>query len=290
MKKPGATANPATVTAWAKHSEYHAATQVLRLTGDPRLNDGQSLQLAATVLDYHRDSGDASAEGAVKATYTQPKNQKGTQPAANPGPSLGWRRSRSHHRRSRSIASCDQHQHLLRLPHHPGAHLAGETAPSSPRCSSSPAIRKPSAPTEKKAIPLPSSAPISPLQSAQSISAASSASTARPSSTPTPTAAATFAAQSPPRTPMASSTPTRRRSTSRLRRNHPPDPPLSLAQTQLDRIVATGHVVITQPGRRGIRREAHLHRRRRKIHPHRSARKPSPHRRPSPKELLLGLH
>lgn len=89
VKKPGATANPATVTAWAKHSEYHAATQVLRLTGDPRLNDGQSLQLAAIVLDYHRDSGDASAEGAVKATYTQPKNQKGTQPAANPGPSLG---------------------------------------------------------------------------------------------------------------------------------------------------------------------------------------------------------
>ena len=41
------------------------------------------------MLDYHRDSGDASAEGAVKATYTQPKNQKGTQPAANPGPSLG---------------------------------------------------------------------------------------------------------------------------------------------------------------------------------------------------------
>jgi lipopolysaccharide export system protein LptA len=89
VKKPGATANPATVTAWAKHSEYQAATQVLRLTGDPRLNDGQSLQLAAIVLDYHRDSGDASAEGAVKATYTQPKNQKGTQPAANPGPSLG---------------------------------------------------------------------------------------------------------------------------------------------------------------------------------------------------------
>ncbi len=89
VKKPGATANPATVTAWAKHSEYHAATQVLHLTGDPRLNDGQSLQLAATVLDYHRDSGDASAEGAVKATYTQPKNQKGTQPAANSAPSLG---------------------------------------------------------------------------------------------------------------------------------------------------------------------------------------------------------
>ena len=88
-KKPGATTTPATVTAWAKHSEYHASNQVLRLTGDPRLNDGESLQLAATVLDYHRDSGDASADGAVKAIYTQPKNQKGTQPSANSAPGLG---------------------------------------------------------------------------------------------------------------------------------------------------------------------------------------------------------
>ena len=125
VKKPGATTNPATVTAWAKHSEYHAATQTLRLTGDPRLNDGQSLQLAATVLDYHRDSGDAFAEGAVKATYTQPKNQKGTQAAANSGPEPRRRRPRSHHRRSRSVASRDQHQHLLRIPLHSGAHLAG---------------------------------------------------------------------------------------------------------------------------------------------------------------------
>jgi lipopolysaccharide export system protein LptA len=88
-KKPGATVSPATVTAWAKHSEYHASTQALRLTGDPRLNDGQSLQLAANVIDYHRDSGDASAEGAVKAIYTQPKNQKGTQAESNSGPTLG---------------------------------------------------------------------------------------------------------------------------------------------------------------------------------------------------------
>ena len=88
-KKPGATTEPATLTAWAKHSEYHAATQILHLTGDPRLNDGQSLQLAANVLDYHRDSQDATAEGLVKATYTQQKNQKGAQAAANSGPSLG---------------------------------------------------------------------------------------------------------------------------------------------------------------------------------------------------------
>ena len=88
-KKPGATADAAPVTAWAKHSEYHALTQVLRLTGDPRLNDGQSLQLAAASLDYHRDSGDAQADGAVKATYTQQKNGKNIGPVTSPGSTLG---------------------------------------------------------------------------------------------------------------------------------------------------------------------------------------------------------
>ena len=87
-KKTGAAAAPATVTAWAKHSEYHASTQILHLTGNPRLNDGQSLQLAADAIDFHRDSGDAAADGAVKATYTQQKNQKGAAPP-NPVPSLG---------------------------------------------------------------------------------------------------------------------------------------------------------------------------------------------------------
>ncbi|HZD48231.1 MAG TPA: LptA/OstA family protein [Silvibacterium sp.] len=110
-KKPDATTNPATLTAWASRSEYHASTQTLHLTGDPRLNDGQSLQLSADVLDYHRDSGDAAAEGAVKATYTQPKNQKGTQAAANSGPTLGETgpvhitadRARLHHETNTSI-------------------------------------------------------------------------------------------------------------------------------------------------------------------------------------------
>lgn len=88
-KKPGATADPATVTAWAKHSEYRASTQVLHLTGDPRLNDGESLQLAAASLDYHRDSGDADADGAVKATYTQQKSGKDAGSVTNPGPTLG---------------------------------------------------------------------------------------------------------------------------------------------------------------------------------------------------------
>ncbi len=88
-KKPGANAESTAVTAWAKHSEYHAQTNVLHLTGDPRLNDGRSLQLTARSLDYHRDSGDADAYGDVKATYTQQNSEKDSASATNTGPTLG---------------------------------------------------------------------------------------------------------------------------------------------------------------------------------------------------------
>jgi len=87
-KKTGATADPATATAWAEHAEYHASDQTLHLTGDPRLNDGQSLFMTAQAIDYQRDSRDATAQGSVKVTYTQQKSQNGAEPA-NPGPSLG---------------------------------------------------------------------------------------------------------------------------------------------------------------------------------------------------------
>lgn len=73
---------PATLAAWAQHAEYHAADQVLRLTGNPRLENGPSLQMAANRIDYHRDSGDASAQGDVKATYTEKQG-------AASGPTLG---------------------------------------------------------------------------------------------------------------------------------------------------------------------------------------------------------
>lgn len=69
-RKSGA-AVPAATTAWAQHAEYHAAGQVLQLTGNPRLDDGQSMQLAAGVIDYHRESGDAAASNGVKAVWAQ---------------------------------------------------------------------------------------------------------------------------------------------------------------------------------------------------------------------------
>lgn len=79
--KPGSTLPPPTLTAWAQHAEYHGSDQVLRLTGNPRLADGPSLQLAASQIDYHRDSGDAQAVGSVKATYAQ---QNGPSPVPSP--------------------------------------------------------------------------------------------------------------------------------------------------------------------------------------------------------------
>jgi lipopolysaccharide export system protein LptA len=74
---------PATLTAWAQHAEYRAADQILHLTGSPRLQDEQ-LQMAANRIDYHRDSGDASATGEVKATYTE--KAKGAPTLGGEGP------------------------------------------------------------------------------------------------------------------------------------------------------------------------------------------------------------
>lgn len=76
--EPGAPA-PATTTAWAQRASYDASTQTMRLTGSPRLYDGQSLQLSAARIDFNRASGDAAASGAVQATYTQNR----AQPAAS---------------------------------------------------------------------------------------------------------------------------------------------------------------------------------------------------------------
>jgi lipopolysaccharide export system protein LptA len=88
QKKPGATENPATLTAWAQHAEYHSADQILHLTGSPRLYDGQSMQMSANLIDYHRDSGDATASGNVKATDAQQKSQNGASSQSS-APSIG---------------------------------------------------------------------------------------------------------------------------------------------------------------------------------------------------------
>ncbi|AXC11767.1 hypothetical protein ACPOL_2445 [Acidisarcina polymorpha] len=71
--------HPATPTrATALRADYDAATQILRLQGSPRVNDA-STDLTGDEIAYHRDSGVADVTGNVKATYAQAK------PAANPG-------------------------------------------------------------------------------------------------------------------------------------------------------------------------------------------------------------
>jgi lipopolysaccharide export system protein LptA len=86
--KPGATTQPSTISGWAEHAEYHASGQVLHMTGSPRITDGQSMQVAAETIDYHRDTQDAQANGRVRATYTeQPKTQ--ATGAGNAAPAMG---------------------------------------------------------------------------------------------------------------------------------------------------------------------------------------------------------
>ncbi|HEX4310831.1 MAG TPA: LptA/OstA family protein [Acidobacteriaceae bacterium] len=86
-KKAGATTEPPTLTGWAQHAEYHGTDEVLHLTGSPRISDGESMQVAADRIDYHRDTQNAAASGHVKATYTQPP--KGASPATTPPPTMG---------------------------------------------------------------------------------------------------------------------------------------------------------------------------------------------------------
>jgi lipopolysaccharide export system protein LptA len=71
----------APLRATAKRAEYHAANQVLQLTGNPRINNG-SIDLTAQFVDYHRDTGNATAKGDVKATYLRDASQQSAPPGS----------------------------------------------------------------------------------------------------------------------------------------------------------------------------------------------------------------
>ncbi len=69
---PGAAQAAASPThATAQRADYTASSQQLRLTGSPRVNDGET-DLSADVIDYNRDTHRADASGSVKVTYLQP--------------------------------------------------------------------------------------------------------------------------------------------------------------------------------------------------------------------------
>ena len=75
--------DPASPTrAYARRADYDAASQLLRLTGSPRIDDGTT-EVAADAIDYHRDTQAANLTGNVKATYRQ-ASATAPSPATNP--------------------------------------------------------------------------------------------------------------------------------------------------------------------------------------------------------------
>ena len=65
--KPGEPASPP-LHAYAGHAVYEGAAELLHLTANPRVDNGQ-LQLSADKIDVSQASGDAFAHGNVKATW-----------------------------------------------------------------------------------------------------------------------------------------------------------------------------------------------------------------------------
>ncbi len=87
-EKPQSPATP--TTAYAHRADYDGASQLLRLTGSPRVDDGTT-DLTADTIDYHRDTQAANATGNVKATYGQSSTTSppGKANPAAPAPGLG---------------------------------------------------------------------------------------------------------------------------------------------------------------------------------------------------------
>ena len=80
--QPGA-AVPAVTTAVAQRAAYDATTQVVQLSGDPRIRDING-ELSAASVEMERATGNANATGGVKATYRQSNGQQ--QPFTGTGP------------------------------------------------------------------------------------------------------------------------------------------------------------------------------------------------------------
>ncbi|MFP5249720.1 MAG: hypothetical protein ACLGP3_07830, partial [Acidobacteriota bacterium] len=73
--KPGASP-AAPLLATAAQAEYQSAGQQLHLTGSPRVNDG-GMDLAADMVDVNQETGEAFAHGNVKATWIEGESGHG---------------------------------------------------------------------------------------------------------------------------------------------------------------------------------------------------------------------
>lgn len=76
-KKPGTTASPVEERAVAERVSYDGALESMTLAGNVQVSDADSVLWASRVV-ANQKTGDATAEGAVKVSYLQPKNAKGT--------------------------------------------------------------------------------------------------------------------------------------------------------------------------------------------------------------------
>jgi lipopolysaccharide export system protein LptA len=66
---------PAATTVTAQRAAYDAATQVVQLSGSPRVQQTGG-ELSANLIEVSRTSGNADASGSVKATYHQTNGQQ----------------------------------------------------------------------------------------------------------------------------------------------------------------------------------------------------------------------
>jgi lipopolysaccharide export system protein LptA len=71
---PASAAAAAVTTAVAERAAYDAATQVMQLSGNPRIQDSSG-ELSALFIEMERTTGNANATGDVKATYRQAAGQ-----------------------------------------------------------------------------------------------------------------------------------------------------------------------------------------------------------------------
>jgi lipopolysaccharide export system protein LptA len=66
---------PSPATATAQRAAYDAATQIMQLSGSPRVLENNG-EVSAALIDFARATGNADATGGVKATYRQSNGQQ----------------------------------------------------------------------------------------------------------------------------------------------------------------------------------------------------------------------
>ena len=107
--------------AWANSARYTPADQMLVLTGNPRVANGGMATTAKTIR-INRATGDALAQGDVKSTYSELKEQPNGALLASSSPIHVTARSMTAHNARRTGPLLGQRSPLAGRQHHRGAH------------------------------------------------------------------------------------------------------------------------------------------------------------------------